>query len=194
MSNVYWMRFGSGNPQSTSGLAPTFIVFNSFSGIALVPPGITEPISGSGLYQFTYNPTFSIAFIADGATTGLPTSVRYVVGNLDPLDRLDISVAGVSTVVAANGTSILAIGSTLSAIGASNSANFTAIGSTASSFGTASADPVTLFGYLKRVQELLEGNQSFNKNTGAFNLYDRTSGITLRSKTISNAASGVTRI
>jgi hypothetical protein len=187
MSNVYWMRFGTGNPQTTSGLAPTLIVFNSFSGVPIAPPGITEPITGSGLYQFTYNPTFSIAFIADGATTGLVSSVRYVTGVIDPVDKIDISLAE-------QGTSLLALGTTLAAIGSSSSAVSDAIGSTASSFGTGATDPGTLFGYLKRVQELLEGNQTFNKNTGSFVLYDRTSGTTLRAKTISNASTGVTRI
>jgi hypothetical protein len=86
------------------------------------------------------------------------------------------------------------IAATLLAVGSSAGAVSDAIGSTASSFGTAAADPGTLFGYLKRVQELLEGNQTFNKNTGAFTLYDRTSGTTLRAKTISNASTGVTRI
>lgn len=171
----YLLRFGSGNPQSFTGLAPTFISYiNLSTGTSVARPGITEIISG--LYRFTTTPSFQIAFIADGATTGLDSAVRFVAGTLDPLDITDTTISNIDTNVSALSSSFNA-----------------GIGSTASSFGTDSADPATLFGYLKRVQELLEGDQSFNKTTGSWLMQARSAGQTLRVKTLANGASIVTR-
>ena len=159
---TYWLRFGSGDPRTYTGLAPTMIVFKKFDGTAATAPGITEPVVGSGLYNFSFDPTFSHVFICDGATTGLPSIYRYVTGNLDPADKVDELLAG--------------------------------IGSTASSYGTSANDPVDLFGYMKRVMEVLEGDAGFSKTTGAWSMYSRGSSTLLRSKTLSNAVSGVTKI
>lgn len=179
MSNVYWIRFGDGDPSNYSGLSPTFTKFHSYTGGILSAPGFTEAIAGSGIYQFTYTPSFPIGFTADAATTGIINVLRFVTGSLDPSDMIDVEVG--------------AIGASLSAISTTFGDLAVKVGATTSSFGTASTDPGDLFGFLKRVQELLEGNQTFSKTTGAFDLYDRTGGITLRSKTVSNSASGVTR-
>lgn len=226
---VYWLRFGSGNPQTTTGLAPTFLAFNSFSGTAITPPGITETPAGSGLYRFEYAPTFSIAFIADGNTTGLQNAVRYVSGAIDRNDRIDESVfalgttltaigvtaaatgatvTAIGTTLAAQGGTLVAIGNSLAAIGVTVGAIgvtvaglgvslnvvIAGIGSTASPFGGTSADPVDLFGYVRRIQEFLEGNQTFNKTSGAFAIYSRGGATLLAQKAINNDASGVTRI
>ncbi len=187
MSKVYWAAFGSGNPQTYTGLAPTFISFCKFDGTTLAPPSITEPVTGQGLYAFTLVPSFPIAFILDGATTGLTTSDRYIFGSVDPLDLVNET----GQTLIALGTSNIALGTTIlsnivgGAIGG--------IGSTASSFGTSSVDPVDLFGYLKRIQELIEGNESFSKSTGALSMLSRGSSQLLRTKTITNDATGVTK-
>lgn len=154
MAKEYWLQFGAGNPSLTTGLAPTFTVFNSFSGVALTPPGITQPISGYGLYHFTYAASFSIVFLADGATTGLNNQDRYITGSLDPQDNVD-----------------------------------QILGSTLSSFGSTSVDPSDVMGYLRRIQELLEGNATYTKSTGLWDMYSRGSSTLLREKTLVNNTS-----
>lgn len=304
MSKVYFMQFGSGDPRTYTGLAPTFLIFvRGTDGQTISPPSITESLTSSGIYQFTFGTTQPIAFLADAATTSPGTSGRYVFGAIDPADRADeygtsivalgttavalgitsvaygvvngvfgsvcsaqgntavalgntavalgttavalgtTSVAwgsaigsalvatgstlvaignsaialgtsqiaqGVSlsalgvTILAAEtnqGTTLVAIGNTSIAISSSIAAqNLTltvvvaGVGSTTSSFGTSSADPVDLFGYLKRILENLEGDNTFAKTTGVLTIADRTNATTLRTKTITNNASLVTKL
>ncbi len=195
MSKVYWVAFGGGNPQTYKGLAPTFISFCKFDGTTLTPPSITEPVTNQGLYAFTLVPSFPIAFIIDGATTGLATADRFVFGSVDPIDMINET-----------GQTLIAMGSTtlagLTSVGQTILAGLTLvyanvggpnIGSTASSYGTNLVDPVDLFGYQKRFQELLEGNETYSKSTGVLNIYSRGSSQLLRTKTITNDATGVTK-
>ena len=189
MSKVYWFSFTS-PPSSSANLSPTFINFIKFDGTTLAAPGITQPITGTGLYQFTYTPSFSIGFVIDGATTGLNNLQRYISGNIDTFDSADEIGA---TCVALGNTNV-AIGTTVQSILTGLSIGIYAVlGSTASSYGTSVTDPVDLFGYLKRIREILEGSQSFNKTSGAWSIYSRGFTQLLASKTLVNDASGVTR-
>lgn len=105
MAKKYWLRFGSGDPTDNAGLAPTFIHFvNAVDGSTLSPPGITQLISGLGLYTFEYAPTFSIAFVADGATTGLDASDRYIYGALDPLQDIDNRLGDANSAIGTTNT------------------------------------------------------------------------------------------
>lgn len=152
------MAFGTGNPADNSGLSPTFIVFRNSAG-STTAPGITE-IASTGVYYFDYEVAElgTIAFVADGATTGLADADRYIFGSLDILDRYD---------------------------------QF--FGATTDSIGDSTTDPSTYFGFLKRFQELLEGDSTYTKATGVLELFDRTGATTLASKTIADAASTVTK-
>jgi hypothetical protein len=242
MAQSYFLRFGSGQPSVNSGLSPTFIAFVKADGTSTAPPSISAVGTSLGIYTFSYGVTQSIAFVVDGATTGLANSDRYIFGAIDPSDRISeygnslmaygasISAQGVS--ILAQGTSILSFGVTLTAIGTSNIAQglttlgygvsiysleqamsvtlagigttlsvigislgnlSNLIGSTASSFGTDSVDPVDLFGYLKRTQEFLEGNQNYTKIPGSWDIYSRGSSQLLRSKTLTNSISMVVK-
>lgn len=66
------------------------------------------------------------------------------------------------------------------------------IGSTASSFGTTLTDPGDLYGYLKRAQEFREGDQTFNKVSGAWAISTR-GGTLLIEKTLSQSSTQVTK-
>lgn len=187
IAKTYYLTFGTGDPRSWTGLAPTFLIFKKFDGTAVTAPGITEPIAGSGIYQFTVAPSFSIAFLAYGNTTLLPAAPAYVPGSLDPIDANDDAIAILGSTVLAIGNTSVAVGNTLSDIS-------TRIGSTASSFGSTSVDPGTIFGYLKRAQEVAEGNASYLKSSGAWQLFSRGSSTLLVSKSLSNSAQGVTKI
>jgi len=91
------------------------------------------------------------------------------------------------------GTTLVGIGNSLIAIGSTLGVGFAGVGSTASSFGTSSADPVDLFGYLKRIQENLEGNSTFVKVSGAWSIYNRGSSTLLVAKTVANSSSQVVK-
>ena len=218
MAKEYWLKFGTGNPSDTSGLSPTLSIFRSWTGGVLTAPGITQPIASYGLYRFEYTPSFPIVFVADGATTGLTAANRYLTGALDPLDLVDerlqevgSTLLGVGSTLAAvgltlipsQGLSLIAQGLTLTgygvsiyAQGQSGVANFTEVlarlGTTASSYGSTSVDPGDVYGYLKRLQELQEGDSDFNKTTGTWQIETR-GGTLLREKTLTNSASAVTK-
>ena len=87
-------------------------------------------------------------------------------------------------------TTISAELSTLSAIGLTLDAK---IGTTASLIGDNSTDPVDIFGYLKRMQEFNEGDQSFDKTSGAWTIQDRTGATTISTRTLDNTSTTVTR-
>lgn len=163
MAKNYAVMFGQTLIQ---GLSPTFILFESIpGGGATTPPGITQLPTNSGIYYFTAEPlpNSSIAFVIDGATTQLSTLSRYVYGTLDPIQAVDELVVQL-------GSSLQALGSSLS-IGNSNLSSL--IGTTADSYGTLTADPTTVFGYLKRALEFNEGDSQFVKNSGIWNIYSR---------------------
>lgn len=73
-------------------------------------------------------------------------------------------------------------------------ANDEKIGLITDSFGSTSADPTTIFGYLKRTQEVQEGNASFLKSSGAWSLFSRGSTTLLAVKALTNSSTGVTKI
>lgn len=87
----YYLKFGTGDPASFTGLTPTFTIFSANGVTSVTAPGITETPAGSGLYQFVYGPTQSILFKVDGGSA-LSGSDRYIVGTLDPIQAVDEKV------------------------------------------------------------------------------------------------------
>ncbi len=61
------------------------------------------------------------------------------------------------------------------------------IGQTTDSFGTTLTDPTTLMGYSKRAQEFNEGNKTYTKSTGIWDIYSRGSSTLLREKALTNS-------
>lgn len=148
---TYGLKFSSGDPRIYTGLTPTFLIFsNSLTGSTAAPPGITEMVIGSGIYNFTYGPTTPIQFLVDGAGS-LSSIDRYITGILDPIQAVDEKV-----------------------------------GTTSDSFGSTLADPSTVLGHLKRIQEVNEGNKVFTKATGVWDNYSRGSSTLLFEKTLTN--------
>ena len=192
MARDYWFAFGTGNPATYSGLAPTFISFINNAGTTYAPPTITERAS-TGLYQISYGATQTIAFVMDGATSGLATSDRYISGVFDPYDQFGVTL----NAAFALGTTSVALGTTSVAIGTTSVAllniNNLAIGSTASSYGSTSVDPVDLYGFLKRARELSEGNQIYTKATGILDMYVRSGVTLLIEKTITDTSTTTTK-
>lgn len=198
MAKFYSLQFGSGDPRPLTGLAPTFLIFVRLTdGATIAPPAITESLTSSGMYQFTFGTTQPISFLADAATTSPGTAGRYVFGQIDPADRID----EIGTTIIALGVSGIAQGNTAIAIGTSNIALGTTIlaglgasalgfiGTTASIIGDNVTSPVDLFGYLKRIRELIEGQETFIKGSGVLTMFERTGATTLAVRTVSNNAS-----
>jgi len=67
------------------------------------------------------------------------------------------------------------------------------IGTTTDVYGSASVDPTTIYGYVKRLQELQEGNASFNKTSGVWTVQSRSGATTLATKTLSNGSTLVSK-
>lgn len=67
------------------------------------------------------------------------------------------------------------------------------VGQFADSFGSTSIDPTSICGYLKRIQELLEGNAVFTKATGVWDIYSRGSTTLLREKSLTNSVTQATK-
>ncbi len=176
---TYWFTFSTQDPRTYTGLSPTFVQFVNQVGQTISPPGITESPAGFGLYRanYTVGVSTSVAFLLDGGAT-LSPFIRYISGNIFEQNSLDDI-----------GATLVAIGNTAA------SSNVSAlIGSTVSSFGSTSVDPSTVFGYLRRSQEVQEGNQTFLKASGLWSIYSRGSSTLLATKFLNSDTTGVTRI
>lgn len=66
------------------------------------------------------------------------------------------------------------------------------LGFTNSSIGSTATDPVDLYGLLKREQEILEGDATFNKTTGVWDIMTR-GGTTIQTKVLTNSTGTVTK-
>lgn len=191
MAKQYIVQFGSGNPSLMTGLSPTFQIFKVVpGGGSTTPPGITEIPTSTGLYYFTYAPVSPIAFLID-AGSSVAGDARWLSGNLDPADAIDERVSEMGTTLVAIGNTSIAIGTTILAQGSTTGAIGTLIGGLADSFGSTLADPTTLFGYVKRLQENLEGNQVFTKTSGVQQIWSRGTTYVLGASTYPGASTQI---
>jgi hypothetical protein len=170
-AKVYVFTFGSGDPRTYTGQSPTFILFFDNTGTNQTAPSISELKSGSGYYGFSYtiSATQTIQFLVSGNTVGLLGSYNYIPGVIDPVMALDQQPI----------------------FGSSGG-----LGSLSDSFGSTSVDPTSVFGYLKRLQELWEGDSVFTASSGLWQMFNRASlGTTtlLRTKTLVNSGTSVTK-
>ncbi len=194
----YTVQFGAGNPLGFTGLNPTFLTFwNLATGTTNTPPSIAELVTGkTGLYTFAYGVTQPIAFLLDAATTSPGTTGRYVSGQIDPSNRSDeygntLIAYGLSLL--ATGVSLTASQVTLTSLGFTASNLSGLLGTTASLIGSNLSDPTTVFGFLKRAQEIGEGDQTYTKASGGLTLSDRTGATLLASKVISDNLTATTK-
>lgn len=67
------------------------------------------------------------------------------------------------------------------------------VGTLSDSFGTTAIDPTTVIGWLKRTQEFLEGNATFAKSTGTWDIYSRGSSTLLREKVLTNTTTAANK-
>ncbi len=173
-------------------------------GTTLTAIGVTlTAIGNTGL---AYGGTMSQVLTNTGATLVAigNTSIAYggtisvVLTNtgasLVAIGNTSIAIGSTSSQKLTNeGVTLVAIGNTVIAIGMSMSVLVLGIGSTASLIGDSVTDPIDLFGYVKRLAELSQGQEQFIKGSGALTMYDRTGATTLATRTISNNASLVVK-
>ena len=202
MARDYWFAFGGGTTTTNSGLNPTFITFMNDLGTGFAAPSITE-IASKGLYLSQYNATQTIVFTLDGATTGLAATDRYINGVFDPSDTFGGTLTAIGNSSIALGTTTISylsnqstgftgIANSLIGLGNSLSTIGLAIGTTASSYGSTSVDPVDIYGFLKRNQEMTEGNKTYTKATGLLDYFIRGGATLLREKTVSDTSTNTT--
>lgn len=135
MAKTYGLVFTNSDPRSAPAvsLSPTIVSFIScIDGTTSAPPGITKINPNTGLYLFSYTPSFPVFFLADGGTLITDNTQRYLYGILDPVHKVDEQLTQL-------GSTMQAIGSTLNAIGSSNIALGTtnvALGTTNVALGT----------------------------------------------------------
>ncbi len=158
--------------------------------------GILDPIQRVDQQLAEHTVTFSAfnsSLIALGTTSVALGTTGVALGT---------TAVALGTTAVALGTSAVALGTTAVAIGTTILAGLGSglslssdillrIGTTGSVFGTNLAEPVDLYGYMKRIQEFLEGDKSFTKTTGVWAVSSR-GGSLLASKIMTNTSTVVT--
>lgn len=164
-------------------------------GTTMVAIGTTHVAQGTTLIAIgTTNIALGTTSVALGTTSIALGTTAVAIGSTGLAFGQTNAVMGLTLL--GYGLTLLGYGTSIYAQGQSGGANFTdllnRIGTTASSFGTTSVDPGDMFGFLKRLQELQEGQASFDKSTGTWLIQTRGATL-LRSRTLSNSASSVTK-
>ncbi len=117
--------------------------------------------------------------------TEIPTSTGLYYFTYGPTGPVSFVVDGGSTVGDSGSRYITGILDPIQAVDEK-------VGTTVDTVGDTSADPTTVLGYVKRLQELQEGNATFTKSSGAW-LISTRGGTALRSKTLADSSSAVTK-
>lgn len=148
---------------------------------------------------------FGASIYASGVTNVALGNTNLYIGNLN-YGLGQTSVATSTLYGIQNNNTITAFGNTTVYYGSINytrggtilgvlleqgSFSISSIGSITSNIGDANTPPSTLFGYLMRVRENLEGNSTYNKVNGAFTILTRGSSTILANKTITNSVTTV---
>jgi hypothetical protein len=161
---------------------------------ATTSPGLQGRYVVGGLDPADRSDEYGNTLVAIGTTNvAIGTTLTGIIPNSATLVALGNTAIALGTTNVAIGTTTQAIATTLLAQGTSLTVTVAGIGSTASSFGDSTTDPIDLFGYMKRIQELMEGNETFIKTSGSLTMYSRGSSVTLRAKTVANSVSTVVK-
>ena len=223
MARDYWFAFGSRpaantglaptfitfvNSSGTTLVPPTITEtyagsglyksnYNATQTISFVLDGATTGLADSIRYimgVFDPQDQFGQTLLnTSDRTVTLIAMGTTMVGLGDTAVALGITSVALGTTSVALGNTAVALGNTGVAIGATTLGYVSGIGDTSSTYGSSSQDPVTLYGYMKRLQEFLEGNQSYTKATGALIFSSRAGATTLASKTVSDTVSSTTK-
>lgn len=146
--------------------------------------------SGDPSLKTGLTPTFTVfSVIGSGATTPpgiteIPSATGLYYFTYEPLSAIAFVIDG--------GTSLLSTDRFVYDVLDPIQAVDERVGTTGDTVGSTSADPSTIFGYVKRLQEFDEGNSTFSKTTG--NWLVKTRGNTLlASKTLTDSGGVVSK-
>ena len=151
--------------------------------------GGTDPRSYTGL-----SPTFIQFFDHLGATLSPPGVTEIFAGSGAYRFQYDVAINSSVFFLADGGATLASTERFVRGVLDPSQKIDLAIGYTGSGYGSTSIDPTDVMGLLRRSQEIQEGNQTFLKSTGAWELFSRGSSTLLTSKVISSSTTGVTRI
>lgn len=164
MAKTFWVQFGSGNPQTFAGLTPTFVIFEGYI------PGL----GGTTL------PSPSI--VEAGVSIGLYV-FQY---EPSPTFAIGFTVDGGSSISSSGDRYVSGALDPIAAVDER-------VGGFTDSFGSSAMDPTTVAGYLKRLQELLEGDAVFAKGNAQWAISSRGSSTLLRTKNLTNTVTSATK-
>lgn len=147
-----------------------------------------DPSSNSGLA-----PTFTVfQNAAAGATTAPAISEIASTGiygfTYNPLGSINFVVDGATTGLAPSNRYITG------ALDVGDSANNANIGSITDVIGDNVTDPTSLFAFVRRIKEWLEGQSTYTKATGGYVVKETTGATTLSSQIITDNSSTVTKV
>ena len=164
----YLLVFGTGNPANYTGLTPTFTVFASGG----TSNGTFQTLSPPGITEIIPGTGMY------GFQYGPTQSIAFLAFGGPNLSSTDQYIKGnLDPVQAVDQT----IGQPLT-----------------DSFGSTGSDPTTIAGYCKRALEFNEGDKTYNKSLGVWDIYSRgaTEGILggtlLREKVLTNTVTSAT--
>lgn len=164
----------------------------SAQGVSILAFGVSTLAFGSTLTGFGTSLTASQVSIAGQGTSITAQGVSITAQGVS-LTAQGVSLFAFGTSTISFGVSLVALGNTILASTGTGSTLVVTIGTTASLIGNSTTDPSDLFGYVKRIAELIQGQQLFTKGSGVLDLYDRTGATLLTVRTVSNNASLVTK-
>lgn len=150
--------------------------------------GSGDPSGNSGLA-----PTFTVFQNAAGGATTAPSISEISTSGIytfsyTPLGSINFVVDGATTGLSASNryiTGSLDVGDTLQNLD---------VGTASDSIGDSASDPTSLFGFVRRIKEWLEGQSTYTKATGGFVVKDSTGATTISSQIITDNDTTVTKV
>lgn len=149
--------------------------------------GQGNPADNTGL-----SPTFTVFQNASGGAT-TPPSISEIASSgiytfsYAPQGSINFVIDGATTGLVAADRYV--VGS----LDVGDSAGSIDFGSVSDSIGDSATDPTSLFAFVRRVKELLEGQSTYTKSSGVLELKDSSGNTTLASLTIADNGSTVTK-
>ncbi len=150
--------------------------------------GTQDPRTYTGL-----SPTFILYFDQLGATQTPPGITEILSGSGYYRFQASIGWSQSFAFLVDGGASAVSARYVRGTLDSSDALDLT-VGWTGSGFGSTSSDPGDIFGMVKRNQENFEGNATFLKSSGVWNIFSRGSSTLLSVKTLTQDTTGVTKL
>lgn len=169
-------------------------VLDPIQSVNEVVNGIGSTLGSLGSSQLAIGATQ----IAMGATVTTILSEVLALGSsqliiTNKIDAISASLTSMGVTLVAIGQTSVSSGTSLSSVGATLSHIASQIGFVTDGPGDNVTIPSTVLGLLSRAGHAFEGNQTYDKTTGTYTMYDRTGATTIAAKSMSDTATQTTR-